>query len=471
MSNYDDQKDHDDRGSENRDQNTYNYKEDSDGADHSNDYTRTDLPSPYSSEDGSSDNYSSSYGSEANGTAYDHKPEDSSSKSDYHYVSPAAPPRKPRIFPYIAVSLISALLGGVLSLGLAPTVYGSRFNQESSTGSNAATTPITISTNSKSDTSSSSNSVAEIAKAVGPGVVGVANFQNQRGFFGGDSGLAEVGSGSGFVINAQKGYVVTNYHVIDGAEKITISLEDGRNLDAKVVGSDSRSDLAVLQIADTSQIKNLTQVQLGDSSKLQVGDAVVAIGNPGGEEFARSVTTGIVSALNRYLTLEGEAQFDLIQTDAAINPGNSGGPLINSQGQVIGINSAKNSDQNYEGMGFAIPSSEALPIINQLISKGYASYAGLGVGIASQYTSEYAQQKGLPDGAYVQSVSQGSPAGKAGIQTGDIITKINGETISTSLDLTRQLFKLKVGDTVKITYYHNGQTKEASVALMEIKSE
>ncbi len=427
-------------------------------------YSNTDQNSSYSSTStaGDSGTTNSSQGWYATGQG--------SAQSNYHYVSPSpAPKRRFSFVPYVAISLISALLGGILSIGLVPAVYGDKFNTGSTAKSNTST-PIAISTSSEGS-STASNPVSQIAKAVGPAVVGVANFQNQRGFFGSASGLAEVGSGSGFIIDAQKGYIVTNYHVIDGAEKITVSLEDGRNLNAKVIGQDSRSDLAVLQIADASEIKNLTQVQMGDSSKLEVGDSVVAIGNPGGEEFARSVTTGVVSALNRYLSLEGEANFNLIQTDAAINPGNSGGPLVNSQGQVIGINSAKNSEQDYEGMGFAIPSSEALPIINQLISKGYASHAGLQVSIASQYTAEYAAQRGWPEGAYVSDVSAGGAAAKAGIQSGDIITKINDQTISNSLDLTRQLFKLNVGDTVKVTYYRDGKTKEVSVTLAEIKSE
>lgn len=375
-----------------------------------------------------------------------------------------SPPR-PRILPYVAVAFISALLGGVLSLGLAPAVWGTLISRENLFTSDRgnASAPITISAS-----SSLSTAVVDINKAVGPSVVGVANFQSQRGFLG---GMTEEGSGSGFIIDANKGYIATNYHVIKGAEKVSVSLEDGRNLDATIVGRDSRTDLAVLQITDANERKNLTQAQLGDSSVLQVGEPVVAIGNPGGEAFARSVTNGVVSALNRFLEIEGEANFNLIQTNAAINPGNSGGPLVNYQGQVIGINSAKNVEEGYEGMGFAIPIGEALPILNQLIQKGYATHAALYVTIDYRYTPEYASQRGWPEGAYVSKVTEGGPADKAGLKAGDIITKINDVEISTSLELTRQLFKYSPGEEIKVTYFRNDQTAESKTSLAEMKSE
>jgi serine protease Do len=277
-----------------------------------------------------------------------------------------------------------------------------------------------------------------------------------------------VGSGSGFIIDAKNGYIVTNNHVIAGAEKLIVSLADGRNLDAKLVGGDERTDLAVVQIADT---KDLVATQLGDSSKLQVGEPVVAIGNPGGQEFARSVTTGVVSATNRILNIPGEASFNLIQTDAAINPGNSGGPLVNYQGQVIGINSAKNQEPGFEGMGFAIPISDALPTIKQLIEKGYASHPGLNVQIDPRYTAEYASQRGWPEGAYISKVTPGGPAEKAGIRTGDVLTKINGIAIKNSLELTHQLLKYKPGDTVTVTIYRDNKAIDVSLVLTEIKSQ
>lgn len=363
----------------------------------------------------------------------------------------------------MALALVSALLGGIMAIALVPSIYGNK-----QTGppnqvilNKGTTTPII-------KTEGSANfPVVQIAKATGPAVVGIANFQSQGSLFGG-GGATEVGSGSGFIIDAQHGYIVTNNHVVEGAEKIVVSLSDGRNINAKMVGSDSRTDLAVVQITNAN---NLTAAQLGDSSKLQVGEPVVAIGNPGGEEFARSVTTGVISATNRLLNIEGEASFSLIQTDAAINPGNSGGPLVNYQDQVIGINSAKNQEAGFEGMGFAIPISDALPTLKQLIEKGYASHPGLNVQIDPRYTVEYASQQDWPDGAYVSQVTPGGPADRAGILAGDILTKINGVAVKSSLELTHELFKYKPGDKVAITIFRNNKTMDVSVTLGEIKSQ
>lgn len=371
--------------------------------------------------------------------------------------------RRPGFFSTVAIALISALLGGVIAVALVPSIYGNI--QQTPTNqvvlNNGPTTPNV-------NTGGTTNfPVTQIAKATGPAVVGIANFRSTGALFGG-SGLTEVGSGSGFIIDAQNGYIVTNNHVITGAEKIVVSLADGRNINAKLVGGDRRTDLAVVQIADT---KDLIATKQGDSSILQVGEPVVAIGNPGGQEFARSVTTGVISATNRILEIEGEASFNLIQTDAAINPGNSGGPLVNYQGQVIGINSAKNQEPGFEGMGFAIPISDALPTIKQLIEKGYASHPGLNIQIEPRYTPEYASQKGWPAGAYVAKATPGGPAEKAGIRAGDVLTKINGKEIKNSLGLTRELFKYKPGDTVTVTIFRENKTVEASVTLVEIKSQ
>lgn len=369
--------------------------------------------------------------------------------------------KKPRFFSTIAIALISALLGGAMAVALVPSIYGNKqtvpSNQVVLNG--AATTP-TIKTD-----GTTNFPVAQIAKATGPAVVGIANFQSKGALFGG-GGATEAGSGSGFIIDAQHGYIVTNNHVVVGAEKIVVSLADGRNINAKLVGADDRTDLAVVQISD---INNLTATQQGDSTQLQVGEPVVAIGNPGGTEFARSVTTGVVSATNRILDIPGEASFNLIQTDAAINPGNSGGPLVNYQGQVIGINSAKNQEPGFEGMGFAIPISDALPTIKQLIEKGYASHPGLNVQIDPRYTAEYASQRGWPAGAYVSKVTPGGPAERAGILAGDVLTKLNGKDIKSSLELTHELFKYKPGDKVTITIFRNNKTTDVSATLVEIK--
>ncbi|AFQ46406.1 S1C family serine protease [Desulfosporosinus meridiei] len=371
--------------------------------------------------------------------------------------------RGPGFFSTVIVALVSALLGGIIAVTLVPTVYGNKqVTPSSQVVLNTGPTTPSVQTE-----GTGNFPVTQIAKATGPAVVGIANFQSRGSLFGG-GGSTEVGSGSGFIIDAQNGYIVTNNHVISGAEKIIVSLADGRNINARLVGGDERTDLAVVQIPDT---KDLVATQLGDSSKLQVGEPVVAIGNPGGQEFARSVTTGVVSATNRILNIPGEASFNLIQTDAAINPGNSGGPLVNYQGQVVGINSAKNQEQGFEGMGFAIPITDALPTIKQLIEKGYASHPGLNVQIDPRYTAEYATQRGWPEGAYISKVTPGGPAEKAGIRAGDVLTKINGIAIKSSLELTHQLLKNKPGDTVTVTVYRDNKNVDVSVTLVEIKSQ
>ncbi|WP_298201569.1 trypsin-like peptidase domain-containing protein [Desulfosporosinus sp.] len=366
---------------------------------------------------------------------------------------------KRKVVAYASLCLISAVIGGLTTVAAVPYIY------PANTSSPLQTTNSSITQVAKYSADETISPVAQIAKNVGPAVVGVSNLQSSRGISG-NSNLQAAGSGSGFIIDAEKGYIATNNHVITGAQKITVSLSDGRTLDAKLIGADPRTDLAVLQISDTT---NLTAVALGDSSKVEVGESVVAIGNPGGDEFARSVTTGVISATNRTLNLQGVASYNLIQTDAAINPGNSGGPLVNYQGQVIGINSVKYAETGFEGMGFAIPISDALPTIQQLIASGVAKHPALSVSTDDQYNT-YAKTNNKPQGAYISGVTQNGPAAKAGIQQGDVITKINDGQIQNSSDLIRELYKNKVGDKVTITYIRDGQTKQAEAILGELSS-
>lgn len=375
---------------------------------------------------------------------------------------PINPPRKPKksFVATASLCLVSAVIGGLTTVAAVPYIYPAK-TAASLQASSTSLTPVA-----NLNTTQTNFPVEQIAKNLGPAVVGVSNFQSSQTFFGTSSDLQEAGSGSGFIIDAQKGYIVTNNHVIDGAKKITVSLSDGRNLDAKVVGADPRTDLAVLQISDT---KNLTAVKLGNSSKLEVGEPVVAIGNPGGNEFARSVTTGVVSATNRTLDIQGESSFNLIQTDAAINPGNSGGPLVDYQGLVIGINSAKYNEPGFEGMGFSIPISDALPTIQQLINSGVAKHPALLISINDQY-NDYAQSNNKPQGAYISDVTANGPAAKAGLQKGDVITKINNVTVTNSSDLVHELYKYNVGNTITVTYVRNGKTNQTKATLGEISS-
>lgn len=308
--------------------------------------------------------------------------------------------------------------------------------------------------------------VEQIAENVGPAVVVVENYRSGNMFFQ-NTNLQLAGTGSGFIIDSVNGYIVTNNHVIQGAEKIVVGLEDGRNIEAKLVGADPPTDLAVLKIDDTT---NLIAASLGDSTKLAVGEPVVAIGNPGGNRFARSVTTGVVSAINRTLPMNNGPATDLIQTDAAINPGNSGGPLVNYQGLVIGINTVKYADYGFEGMGFAIPISSAIPTIEQLIKYGKAKHPALLVTVNDQYNA-YAQYNNLPQGAYIQEVVPDGPAAKAGLKKGDVIIKVNDKTVKNSGDLIRELYRYQVGDQVTVTYLRENKTAEVQVTLGELTTQ
>ncbi len=366
-------------------------------------------------------------------------------------------PKKPRYISYVAVAVICSVISSMLSLALAPKIFSNSGNMPTVAAADNAkllSSPVV---------NPSSYPIVNISKTTGPAIVGIANFQAGNAFNRGS--LQQIGSGSGIIIDANKGYIVTNDHVVKGAEKIVVSLSDGRNIDGKLVGEDSRTDLALVQVSET---KGLVAAQIGDSSKLQVGEPVVAIGNPGGEQFARSVTTGVVSALNRELQISGEASFNLIQTDAAINPGNSGGALVNMQGKVVGINSAKNNQPGFEGMGFAIPISDAWPIVTQLMQKGRASHAGMLVSVDPNYNENYAQAKGIPAGALVNAVTPNGPAAQAGIQPGDIITAVGDNQIQNYYDLTHELFKYKSGDKVKLSIYRNGSKSSVSVTLAEL---
>lgn len=297
------------------------------------------------------------------------------------------------------------------------------------------------------------NSINEVADAVGPAIVGVDN--NVRTWGG---GTALQGSGSGIIFD-KSGYIVTNEHVIDGATNITVTLPGGKKLPAKVIGSDIRTDLAVLKINAT----NLPVAKFGDSSKVRVGDTAIAIGNPLGEEFAGSVTAGVVSAVNRKLYLDGKV-YRLIQTDASINPGNSGGALCNTAGEVIGINTLKNVDA--EGMGFAIPINEAIPIIQSLMKNGYVSRPY--IGIEYQFIDEdTAKENEVPVGGYVVRVIRDGAAEKAGILPGDIIIDLDGVNIDTSDALTEILSKHKVGDVVTMKIYRSGKYQNVQIKLQD----
>ena len=290
--------------------------------------------------------------------------------------------------------------------------------------------------------------------------------QGGQGGNGGGQQQKFMALGSGVIIDADKGYVVTNNHVVDNATVIKVQLSDGRKFDAKMVGKDPRSDIALIQIQNP---KNLTAIKMADSDALRVGDYTVAIGNPFG--LGETVTSGIVSALGRS-GLNAENYENFIQTDAAINPGNSGGALLNMQGELIGINSAKAAATEVEGMGYAIPVSVAQPILDELMNRetrykadeDHAGYIGV---TCLNVDSTSAQTYGIPLGAFVDSVEEGGPAQTAGIQKGDVIVKFDGMTVSGSSDLVGKLEYYQAGETVEvvISRAQNGEYQEQTVSV------
>ena len=278
-------------------------------------------------------------------------------------------------------------------------------------------------------------------------------------------GLGGASTGTG-VILTEDGYIVTNHHVIENGQRISVQLTDDRVCEASLVGADKASDLAVLKI----QAENLESAEFGDSDALRVGDSVVAIGDPLGVEYRGTMTDGIVSAINRNVNVNGRPM-NLIQTNAALNSGNSGGPLINSCGQVIGINTMKigafTNSAGVEGLGFAIPSTTVKDIVEQIISQGYVSGRPW-LGISGESISLFYQRYyRLPSGLYISAVASGSNAAKAGITEGDILISVDGNKIYSQSDLDTLLYHYSAGDTVTIVIYRGGYTMQADIQLEE----
>jgi len=314
-------------------------------------------------------------------------------------------------------------------------------------------------------------SIPEIAEQVGPSVVGVINkakvtpqryydpFSGRYYYYSDPSTegqTVEQGSGSGIVFQ-EDGYIVTNQHVIDGASEISVILNTGEEFAATLVGQDAKTDLAVLKI-DPGSTK-LTAATFGDSTTTKVGEPAIVIGNPMGQEFSGSVTAGIISALNRTMTIENRT-YNLIQTDAAINNGNSGGALINQYGEIIGITSVKLSSTSIEGMCFAIAISEAKPIIDDLMASGYVTGRPL-VGINIKDTGY---------GLFIGSVAEGSGAEEAGLKVYDMILEVDGQKVTSTKELNAIRDKKKAGDYLTFKILRDGETMEIQVRLSEDKS-
>jgi serine protease Do len=277
--------------------------------------------------------------------------------------------------------------------------------------------------------------------------------------------------GSGVIVDAD-GYILTNQHVVGGATDIRITLTDGREFEARLLGDDARFDLAVLKIEG----EDLPVADLGDSDDLMIGEWVVAIGNPFGHflnDPHPTVTAGVVSALHRDVLAEGESNAiykDMIQTDAAINPGNSGGPLVNSVGEVIGINSfIFTVSGGSQGVGFAIPINVARLVINELIEFGHVRDVWVGMRV-QDITPAVAQSLGLPSmrGVITSYIEPGSPAERAGVLAGDLVVAVNGEPVDSVREARRAIFGSRVGDTIMVTVLRNGERKEFNIKLEEV---
>lgn len=395
---------------------------------------------------------------------YGHKPENEQSpaQGEASRLEPEMPKTEKKPFwkkpgAMIAGVLVAAMLAGFGGSAIGNAVFG---------GSNGGTTvyegkrPSTVINTASIDTSKQMTAAEVYAKNVNS-TVGITT-QVTTNFWGYTTQSAA--SGSGFIYSAD-GYIITNYHVIESASSIKVTLYDGKSYDAQLVGYDESNDVAVLKI----DAKDLTPVTIGDSDNLNVGDSVIAIGNPLGE-LTFSLTSGAVSALDREVTMSNNVTMELIQTDCAINSGNSGGALFNLYGEVIGITNAKYSGSSGSGasidnIGFAIPINSVRSIVDSIIEKGYVAKPYIGVMVSD--VSDEAISYGTPAGAAVVSVTEGGPAEKAGLQANDIITAVDGKEISGKSGLSSIIADCAAGDKLTLSVYRQGQTLTVTVTVGE----
>lgn len=406
------------------------------------------------------------------------------------------PKKSPGFFRRFGISLLGGILGAVLTIGIFYVANGSLLSPSDQNASGSPSAGNTKVSNMKVDVNSD---VTEAASKVQDAVVSVINLQKQQSqsglggfsdFFGGSNNqqseensgqLEETSEGSGVIykLEGKTAYIVTNNHVVEKQDGLEVLLKDGSRVKATLVGTDSYTDLAVLKV-ESDKVANIKPAVFGDSSSLKVGEPAIALGSPLGSQYANSVTSGIISSLNRQVVNQNEdgqtININAIQTDAAINPGNSGGPLVNMAGQVIGINSSKivqtESNVSVEGIGFAIPSNDVVNVINQLEKDGKVVRPALGVtmvnlsDLSTEQVSEIVKTpSSVTQGVVLNTVQPSTPADQAGLKKYDVITKIDDEEVSTGLELQSELYKHKVGDTVKITYYRQDKKKTVSVKL------
>ncbi|MCX7921273.1 MAG: trypsin-like peptidase domain-containing protein [Clostridia bacterium] len=464
---------------ENKDLNNFNEVEASESNNAISDSGTDNLSIETNDSDNSNNDTNSGYSSDNGGA-------DTLKTTSFYTETYRKPADKKRngVLQLALVAVISSILGGGVVAGafifFAPAVqpsvkeYFDKMIPGRVTSDSAAVQKDGI--YKKVEIEKSDSPVSAIAEKVSPSIVGIRAVYESRDFF--FSEQQGGGEGSGIIIKAD-GYIMTNYHVIQEAINTkTKKLNSGAKIEvylpsqketphlAQVVGYDARTDLAVIKIEG----KNLPAAEMGNSDEVKVGELAVAIGNPGGLEYMGSVTVGVISGLNRTVQSEGGKEFKLIQTDAAINPGNSGGALVNSKGQVIGVNSIKMVAQGFEGLGFAIPSNKAKEITDSLMQYSYVKGRPyLGVSIDQRYNEEIAKKNDLPVGVYVADVEMLSGAYKAGIRENDIIVKIDGKAVKSFDELEEVKNKRKPGDIVTIEVYRDGENKSFKVTLGEAK--
>lgn len=366
--------------------------------------------------------------------------------------------RKPISRGGIAIALAVTMVFSC-GLGFGGGYFANKVNTSTSGSLNITKTSNSGTTTTASSTSKA-NSTSEIVKKTADSVVEISTESVVTGSFA--QQYVQQGAGSGVIIS-QDGYILTNNHVINGANSVKVRLRDGTEYDATIIGSDSDNDIALLKVSATG----LSPATFGDSNSLAVGDYVVAIGNPLGE-LGGTVTDGIISALARKVTIE-DTQMTLLQTNAQVNPGNSGGGLFNANGELVGIVNAKQSATEVEGIAFAIPINNVLDILSDLKEYGYVTgKVDLGIDFTDITSDETAFYYGVNQtGCYVLSVDSGSNAEKAGVTRGDLVTKVNDTDVSSSSDITAALEKAEVGDTVTFTVSRRGTSKTISFVLEE----
>ncbi|PYF07864.1 S1C family serine protease [Ureibacillus chungkukjangi] len=374
---------------------------------------------------------------------------------------------------YFLSGLSGVIIGALLIWLLVPSMTNQLPSQSATKNNNSESTITQTATEVTSD-------IVTAVESVSDAVVGITNIQEVSDFWNQQEATAEAGSGSGVIYKVENelAYIITNYHVIEGAKQLEVTLTDGSKEEAKLVGSDIWTDLAVISI---SSEKVETVAKFGDSDVLKQGESVIAIGNPLGLDFYGSVTTGVISGTDRAVPVDLNAdgnedwEVEVLQTDAAINPGNSGGALINIAGELVGINSMKIAQDTVEGLGFSIPINSVIPIIEELERNGEVKRPTMGIGLLdlTDVPAFYQQQTlKLPEevttGVVVSEVVEGSAAGNAGVQQYDVIVEMGGQKVENSIDLRQYLYnETDIGETLTIKVYRQGELVELNLTLTE----